>query len=102
MLYLIARFAQAVSTTRFFSWFTRITLGENLLVTSLITVSKDYSVFCVIIFTLPGNPSKYVFKDSYLAFKLALSAFIFSSASSGNSSISFFFKYLCFIVLWSA
>jgi len=44
-LYLIAKLAQVVSTGRFFSWFTRITLGENLLVISFITVSKDYSVF---------------------------------------------------------
>jgi hypothetical protein len=99
MLYLIARLAHAVSTGRFFSWFTRITFGENLLVTSLITVSRDCSVFYVIILTLPGNPLKYVLKDSYLALIFALSALIFSNASSGNSSISFFFKYLCFIVL---
>ena len=45
MLYFIAKFAHVVSTGRFFSWLTRITLGENLLVISFITVSKDYSVF---------------------------------------------------------
>lgn len=45
MLYLIAKLAQVVSTVRFFSWLTRITFGENLPVISLITVSRDYSVF---------------------------------------------------------
>lgn len=45
MLYLIAKLAHVVSTGKFFSWLTRITFGENLLVISLMTVSRDYSVF---------------------------------------------------------
>ena len=90
MLYLMARLEQTVSTSRRFSWFTRMTYGENRSMSPLVVVSSELSVLSSSIEHLPARALN-ASSNAYLFFTSASYYSLNGSAwSSGNSSTSFF------------